>query len=113
MRCRNMMDGIFYRRIDSVDHLMESVVESDDIPNLIIHFSDIRLIILDSIAFHFRYSLLSSFENTSNHIGKLHQIAQSLNSIAYRFNVAVVITNQMTSRPKSLGKLTRITFLNW
>ena len=113
MRCRNMMDGILYRRIDSVDHLMESVVESDDIPNLIRHFSDIRLIILDSIAFHFRYSLLSSFENTSNHIGKLHQIAQSLNSIAYRFNVAVVITNQMTSRPKSSGKLTRITFRNW
>ena len=60
MADRNMMDGVFYRRIDSLNHLMDTVCESDDICNLIKRFSDIRLIIVDSIAFHFRYSLLST-----------------------------------------------------
>ena len=100
---RNMMDGILYRRIDSIEHLIDTVVESDDICNLIKRFSDIRLIVLDSIAFHFRYSLLSSFEQTSSNIGKLHRIAQALNCIAYKFNLVVIITNQMTTRPKPSG----------
>lgn len=101
---RNMMEGIFYRRIDSLDHLLNTVVESDELCNLIKRFSDIRLVILDSIAFHFRYSLLASFESTSSNIGKLHRIAQALNSIAYKFNLVVIITNQMTTRPNLSGK---------
>lgn len=103
MADRNMMDGIFYRRIDSLDHLLDALTESNDICNLIKRYSDIRLIILDSIAFHFRYSLLSSFENTSSNIGKLHRIAQSLNLIANKFNIVVIVTNQMTTRPKLSG----------
>ena len=98
-----MMDGILYRRIDSIEHLIDTVVESDDIANLIKRFSDIRLIVLDSIAFHFRYSLLSTIEQTSSNIGKLHRIAQALNYIAYKFNIVVIITNQMTTRPKTSG----------
>ena len=98
-----MMDGILYRRIDSIEHLIDTVVESDDIHNLIKRFSDIRLIVLDSIAFHFRYSLLSTIEQTSSNIGKLHRIAQALNYIAYKFNIVVIITNQMTTRPKTSG----------
>ena len=103
MSDRNMLDGIFYRRIDSLENLVKVVAESDDIPNLIKCNSDIRLIVLDSIAFHFRYSLLSTFENTSSNIGQLHRIAQVLNEIAYQYNVVVIITNQMTSRPKLSG----------
>ena len=103
---RNMLDGIFYRRIDSLEDLMETVAESDSISSLLKRNSDIRLIVLDSIAFHFRYSLLSSFENTSNNIGKLHRITQVLNEIAYQYNVVVIITNHMTSRPKHSGMIT-------
>ena len=98
-----MMEGIFYRRIDSLEHLMNTIVESDDLHNLLKRFSDIRLVILDSIAFHFRYSLLGSYGNTSSNIGKLHRLAQALNSIAYTFNVVVIITNQMTTRPNPPG----------
>ena len=98
-----MMDGIFYRRIDSLEDLMETVAESNNISSLLKRYSDIRLIVLDSIAFHFRYSLLSSFENTSSNIGKLHRVAQALNEIANQYNVVVIITNQMTTRPKQSG----------
>ena len=102
MSDRNMLEGIFYRRIDSVDHLLNTTVDSNDLSDLIKRFSDIRLIVLDSIAFHFRYSLLS-MENTSSNIGKLHRISQALNKIAYTYNVVVIITNQMTTRPNVPG----------
>ena len=103
MSDRNMLDGIFYRRIDSLEDLIRTVIESDEISNLIKRNSDIRLIVLDSIAFHFRYSLLSSFENTSSNIGKLHRISQVLNEIAHQYNVVVILTNQMTTRPRPSG----------
>ena len=102
MSDRNMLEGIFYRRIDSVDHLLNTTVDSNDLSDLIKRFSDIRLIVLDSIAFHFRYSLLS-MENTSSNVGKLHRISQALNKIAYTYNVVVIITNQMTTRPNVPG----------
>merc|ERR1712126_141359 len=103
MSDRNMLDGIFYRRVDSLEDLTKVVLESDEICRLIKHNSDIRLIVLDSIAFHFRYSLLSSFDNTSSNIGKLHRISQVLNKIAHQYNIVVIITNQMTSRPRLPG----------
>ena len=103
MSDRNMLDGIFYRRVDSLEDLTKVVLESDEICSLIKRNSDIRLIVLDSIAFHFRYSLLSSFDNTSSNIGKLHRISQVLNKIAHQYNIVVIITNQMTTRPRLPG----------
>lgn len=51
------MDRVFYKRIDSFDELNEAL---DDLATqLLPTCSDIKLIVLDSIAFHARYLLLS------------------------------------------------------
>lgn len=54
----------------------------------------VRLVIIDSLAFHFRYS-----EDDGKARAKiLAEVSQILISIARKFNVAVVIMNHLTSR---------------
>jgi len=55
---------------------------------------NIRLIVIDSIAFHFRQDLQDT--NSRNRI--LSNIAQILNQVAYTYNVGIVLVNHVTTR---------------
>lgn len=68
---------------------------------------DVRLVALDSVAFHFRYGGLDGdgFADTRGGGGDpaarsrmLQQLGASLHRVAAHYNVAVVLVNQMTTR---------------
>lgn len=54
----------------------------------------IKLIVIDSIAFHFRQDL----DDTVSRSRVLSSIAQTLNQVAYDHNIAVVLINHVTTR---------------
>ena len=54
----------------------------------------VRLIVIDSIAFHFRQDL----QETSARARSLALLAQRLNQCAFDHHVAVVVTNHMTTK---------------
>lgn len=54
----------------------------------------VRLVVLDSVAFHFR----QDFEDFSLRLRLLNGMATALSSLAEHFNVAVLLTNQVTTR---------------
>lgn len=57
----------------------------------------IKLIGIDSIAFHYRYGTWSLQDVTLRN-KQLAMVANKLQSIAYQYNVAVVISNQLTTK---------------
>jgi RAD51-like protein 2 len=65
---------------------------------------DVRLVVLDSVAFHFRYYGASdagagggSGEQHSSRARDLHSLAQALHKVAASRGVAVLVVNQMTT----------------
>eukprot|EP01049_Picozoa_sp_SAG25_P006319 SAG25_NODE_470_length_7663_cov_2.756114_7_plen_82_part_00 len=52
---------------------------------------DIRLVIIDSIAFHFRHD----YEEFAQRTRLLAAYSQSLTSLAHKFDVAIVLINQV------------------
>jgi len=54
----------------------------------------VALVVVDSIAFHFRYD----FADMSKRTRTLTRMAQQLNAVAAGCNVAVLVTNHMTTR---------------
>lgn len=64
------------------------------LPDLLVQHPKVRLIIVDSVSFHFRHD----FEDLSLRTRTITNLAQSLVSIARRSDIAVVVTNQMTTR---------------
>jgi RecA/RadA recombinase len=58
----------------------------------------VRLVCIDSIACHLRYGPLAASSNPRPRTGMLLQLAQSLNEIAERFNVAIIASNHMTTK---------------
>jgi len=58
----------------------------------------VRLVCIDSIACHLRYGPIAASSNPRPRTGMLLQLAQSLNAIAERFNVAIIATNHMTTK---------------
>jgi RAD51-like protein 2 len=57
----------------------------------------IRLVVLDSVAFHFRYYAASDSTEHNTRSRDLHSLAQSLHKIAASRGVAVLVVNQMTT----------------
>ena len=55
---------------------------------------NIKLIVIDSIAFHFRQDI----QDTSSRNRILSNIAQILNQVAYTYNVGIVLMNHVTTR---------------
>jgi len=62
---------------------------------------NIKLIVVDSITFQFRHDFSDNLLRTR----LLSNMAQNLIGIAEKFNVAVVLTNQMTTKPGNDNKL--------
>ena len=54
----------------------------------------VRLLVIDSIAFHFR----QEFSNMALRTRLLHGMAQTLTQLALEFNVGVVLMNQLTTK---------------
>ena len=63
----------------------------------------IRLIVIDSIAFHFRQDLF----DTAGRSRVLSSVAQTLNQLAYEHHLAIVVVNHVTTRFERSTSLSR------
>lgn len=63
----------------------------------------IRLIVIDSIAFHFRQDLF----DTAGRSRVLSAVAQTLNQLAYEHHLAIVVVNHVTTRFERATSLSR------
>lgn len=102
-------DGINYKEIANeltVDKLLsnihvcrahnqtEQMAAINNLPNFLKTHPKVKVIIIDSMAFHFRQDL----QEISSRSRILSQIAQTLNRLAYDHKLAVVTINHITSR---------------
>ncbi|XVF47703.1 hypothetical protein PTKIN_Ptkin03bG0132000 [Pterospermum kingtungense] len=91
----NPSDRIFVQSVHSADQLLEIMSKTESfIENSKTHFP-VRLIVIDSIAALFR----SDFDNTPVELKKrsslFFKISSKLKALAKRFNLAVLVTNQV------------------
>ena len=93
---QNFLNGVIYRRIGSIhdfqkalNQLVDTVLQEND---------SIKLLIVDSIAFHFRYPLLEDVNSNKKTTATLQSIAQKLQVITNKYNLVTIVTNQMTTR---------------
>lgn len=87
----NILSHIHYFSCHNYAELLAQILV---LPDFIAQHSKIKLVIIDSIAFPFRHS----FDDLSLRTRLLNMVAQQLISIATQHKLAVVITNQMTTR---------------
>ena len=89
----DVSSNIHYMRIH--DHT-EQLAAVHSLPALLSRLSarPVRLIVIDSVAFHFRYD----FADMALRTRLLNSMAQSLAAIAQAHQIAVVIINQMTTK---------------
>lgn len=88
----NIMDKIYCFRVH--DHA-EQLAVVKILPNFIRDHPDVRLVVLDSVAFHFRHGFHNRYAERSR---ILSQLAQDLNRLADKARLAVVVTNHVTTR---------------
>ncbi|PSS36213.1 DNA repair protein [Actinidia chinensis var. chinensis] len=91
----NPCDGILVQPINSADHLFDVLLKTDfALANPKTRFP-IKLIVIDSIAALFR----SEFDNNPSDLKRrsdlFFRISGKLKALAYRFGLAVVVTNQV------------------
>jgi RAD51-like protein 2 len=80
-----------------VHDFVEQLAVTCDFEKLISEHPTIKLIIIDSVAFHFRHE----FDDASVRSKLLSMYAQRLSEIARAFKIAVVVINQVTTRVKA------------
>ncbi|XP_023675267.1 DNA repair protein RAD51 homolog 3 [Paramormyrops kingsleyae] len=73
---------------------VELLAETYLLPDFLSQHPEVRLVVIDSIAFPFRHD----FEDLSQRTRLLNGLAQQLAQMANQYNVAVVLTNQMTTK---------------
>lgn len=73
---------------------VELLAEVHLLPDFLAKHPEVRLVVIDSIAFPFRHD----FEDLSQRTRLLNALAQQLIQLATEHSVAVVLTNQMTTR---------------
>ncbi|KAG4094938.1 RAD51-like protein c-like protein [Neocallimastix lanati (nom. inval.)] len=88
---KSILSNILYFRIHD---FQEQIALLNILEDHIINDTSIKIIIIDSIAFHFR----QTFSSMSLRTQILNNIAQILMKIADKYNIAVVIMNQMTMK---------------
>ncbi|KAJ3160927.1 DNA repair protein rad51c [Geranomyces michiganensis] len=91
-----MLSRIHFFRIHS--HV-EQVALINQLDEFLASRPKIKLIVLDSIAFHFR----QKFADMGQRTRLLNSMAQRLRALAENRDVAVVMTNQMTTRIRRAG----------
>ncbi|KAM3933849.1 DNA repair protein RAD51 homolog 3 [Leptodactylus fuscus] len=87
----NILSHIYYFSCHDYAELLAQILF---LPEFIAQHSKIKLVIIDSIAFPFRHS----FDDLSLRTRLLNMLAQQLINIANQHKLAVVLTNQMTTR---------------
>ncbi|XP_041456773.1 DNA repair protein RAD51 homolog 3-like [Lytechinus variegatus] len=86
-----ILSGIHYFRCHNHVELIALV---NLLPEFLSKNPKVKLIVVDSIAFHFRHD----FDDMSLRTRLLNGLAQNLIRIATQYNLAVVLTNQMTTK---------------
>ncbi|CAL4171815.1 unnamed protein product [Meganyctiphanes norvegica] len=92
-----ILRGTHYYRCTSYIEVM-AVVKL--LPKFLEDHPNVRLVIIDSIAFHFRHD----FPDMISRTGILCRITQDLIQLATKHNLAVIVTNQMTTRFQGSGE---------
>ncbi|XP_071790472.1 DNA repair protein RAD51 homolog 3-like [Asterias amurensis] len=86
-----ILAGIHYFRCHDYTELLALV---NLLPDILKEHNKVKLVVVDSIAFHFRHD----FDDFSLRTRLLNGLAQSLIRVASNHQLAVVLTNQMTTR---------------
>ena len=89
-----LLEGVHVYRVHDQTELLALI---NQLPGILTVNTRVRLIIIDSIAFHFRQNL----QDTAHRSRLLGSLSQQLNQIAYESNVAIVTTNHMTTKFES------------
>ena len=92
-RIEEILMGIHCRYVNThADDLLTMIIDGQ-LESFLDHHSNVRLLILDSIAYHFRYD----YQHESSHrIVQLMTIANKLKQLAHERNMAIIIINQVS-----------------
>jgi RecA/RadA recombinase len=93
----DILKNIFYYR---VQNCYEQIAIINMLPVFLKSNPKVKLIVLDSITFHFR----QGFEDFGLRSRLLHGMAKKFSEIASKFDVAVVFINQVTTKFKNNKK---------
>lgn len=97
-----VLKGIHYYRCTNY---VEVIALVNVLPRFLEVHPKVHLIVIDSISFHFRYGFEKSFDRRTR---LLNGLTQSLVKIAQEFDLAVVLTNQMTTKATNEKGLTLV-----
>lgn len=75
------------------DHV-EQLAAVRTLPSFLEVHPEVKLVVMDSVAFHFRHA----FQDMSVRTRMLSRMAQQLNEVAQQHSLAVVLVNQMTTK---------------
>lgn len=97
MTVEDILKNIYYYRVHS---FIEQIALVNVLPSFLTQHQNIKLIVLDSVTFHFRHG----HEDMAHRSRLLHGFAQNLAKIAQEFDVAVVLMNQVTTKITGTGQ---------
>ena len=95
----HIIDNVIVRKADSVAKQEQTL---EQIPDLL-KSNNITLLIIDSVIQNYR----AEFTGRSNLVERqqrLFKFMHTLSTLAFKHDIAVVITNQVSDRPESSGK---------
>ncbi|KNC56404.1 Rad51 DNA recombinase 3 [Thecamonas trahens ATCC 50062] len=92
----SVLSSIAYYRVHSY---VEQIALINLLPGIVEELGNVRLVVIDSVAFHFRHD----FANMGVRTRVLNGMAQSLTLLAEKAGLAVVLMNQVTTRGISQG----------
>ncbi|RIA97301.1 RAD51-like protein c-like protein [Glomus cerebriforme] len=97
MNFETVMSKIYVSKVHNCDELIALIKILDE---FLQEHPRVKLLVIDSIAFHFR----QQFDNMALRTRLLNGLAQDLNKFAQSYELAVVIFNQMTTKFKISGR---------
>jgi RAD51-like protein 2 len=95
-RVSDVLSKIYCFRVHDVT---EQLATLKILPEFILAHPNVKLIVLDSVAFHFRHD----FTDMAKRSRALSQLAQDLNKMASDYQLSVVVTNHVTTRMGGSG----------
>lgn len=91
LSAEDILKRIHYFRVrDAVEQL--AVIEI--LGTFLTEHPQVKLVVVDSVAFHFR----QDFDDLAARTRRLSQMAQHLMALAHKFDIAIVMMNQVTTR---------------
>ncbi|KAL7647947.1 UNVERIFIED_CONTAM: hypothetical protein RMT77_001563 [Armadillidium vulgare] len=93
---KEILNGIYYFRCHNHFELLAVIKH---MYSFLKNHSKVKLIVIDSIAFHFRHD----FTDMSARSSLLCSMSQDLIHLASKHNLTVIVTNQMTTKVRAIG----------